>query len=53
MPSRVASDGEWILTSSPSKKICPPSGWCVPAIVLISVDLPAPLSPTSATTSAG
>src|SRR5581483_1749409 len=38
-------------TSSPSKKISPLSAVCVPATHLISVDLPAPLSPTSAITS--
>src|SRR4029078_2204973 len=35
-------------TSSPSNRISPLSGECVPAMHLISVDLPAPLSPTSA-----
>ena len=49
----VASAGEWILTSRPSKTIEPPSGWCVPAMVLISVDFPAPLSPMIAVISLG
>src|SRR3954452_5639867 len=51
MPSPTASLGPWIVTSSPSKLIVPASGGWMPAIVLTSVDLPAPLSPTSATTS--
>src|SRR5436190_24253277 len=38
-------------TSLPSKRISPLSAVCVPAMHLISVDLPAPLSPTSAITS--
>src|SRR5579862_238116 len=51
IPSRAASFGPWIWTCSPSKKISPLSAVCVPATVLIRVDLPAPLSPTSAMTS--
>jgi hypothetical protein len=39
--------------SRPSKTISPLSGVCVPAMHLTSVDLPAPLSPTSAITSPG
>src|SRR3954454_9026445 len=53
IPRRPASFGPWILTSRPSKRISPLSGECVPAMHLISVDLPAPLSPTSAITSLG
>src|SRR3954466_14799101 len=50
MPSLAASLGPAIFTGLPSKKICPSSiGW-MPATDLISVDLPAPLSPTSAIT---
>ena len=50
-PERAASFGPWIVTGWPSKTISPPSiGW-MPATHLISVDLPAPLSPTSAMTS--
>ena len=42
-----------MLTGSPSKRTSPESiGW-MPATHLISVDLPAPLSPTSAMTSPG
>ena len=40
-------------TVSPSKTISPLSGEWVPATHLIRVDLPAPLSPTSAITSPG
>src|SRR5215207_5890115 len=40
-------------TSLPSNEIVPPSAGWIPAIVFTSVDLPAPLSPTSATTSPG
>ena len=43
--------GEVIFTGCPSKRICPSSISWMPAIALTSVDLPAPLSPTSATTS--
>src|SRR6476620_7388720 len=40
-------------TGTPSTRIDPPSAACTPESTLISVDLPAPLSPTSAITSAG
>jgi hypothetical protein len=40
-------------TSLPSQKIWPLSGVKMPEIALIVVDLPAPLSPTSAVTSPG
>src|SRR5689334_2869226 len=51
MPSLLASVGPWIVTGSPSNSTSPPSiGW-MPATHLTSVDLPAPLSPTSAVTS--
>ena len=39
------------VNSLPSNRISPLSAACVPAMHLISVDLPAPLSPTSAITS--
>ena len=53
MPSRAESFGPWIVTGSPSKRTSPWSiGW-IPAMHLISVDLPAPLSPTRAMTSPG
>src|SRR5262245_16250648 len=51
MPSAVASWGRAIVTLSPAKRTSPPSGVWIPAIVFTRVDLPAPLSPTSATTS--
>src|SRR5918998_1449275 len=51
MPSRAASFGPWMFTVSPSKTISPLSNGWMPAMHLISVDLPAPLSPTSAMTS--
>ena len=51
MPSARASDGEWIATGTPSISIEPASSRCAPLRHLISVDLPAPLSPSSASTS--
>src|SRR5215212_2098110 len=53
MPSATASVGLVIVTSRPSNEIVPESSGWMPAIVLTSVDLPAPLSPTRATTSPG
>src|SRR5215213_1446055 len=53
MPSATASVGVVIVTSRPSNEIVPESAGWMPAIVLTSVDLPAPLSPTRATTSPG
>ena len=43
--------GRSSVTGLPWKSIVPEVGWCTPASTLTSVDLPAPLSPTSATTS--
>ena len=51
MPRRAESFGPWMCTGSPSKRISPLSTGWMPAMHLISVDLPAPLSPTSAMTS--
>src|SRR5215470_8892053 len=51
MPSLAASFGPWMCTSCPSNRIRPLSAAWVPATHLIRVDLPAPLSPTSAITS--
>src|SRR4051812_29417063 len=51
MPSRDASFGLWMCTTSPSKRISPESTGWIPAMHLMSVDLPAPLSPTRAMTS--
>src|SRR3954470_14524724 len=53
MPSFTASFGPAMRTSWPSNEIVPTSCWWIPAMVFTSVDLPAPLSPTRATTSAG
>src|ERR1700759_4580364 len=50
MPSASASRGPWRWTGRPSHRIWPPSGPQRPETVLISEDLPAPLSPTSAVT---
>src|ERR1700744_2360678 len=50
MPRSVASFGECRWTLRPCQRISPSSGWWMPAIVLISVLLPAPLSPTTAVT---
>src|SRR4051794_31017009 len=51
MPRRTASDGPAIETGFPSKLTLPASIVWMPEIALTRVDLPAPLSPTSATTS--
>src|SRR5918999_240160 len=48
IPRFRASMGESIVTSSPSRRIWPSSGWWTPLRHLMSVDLPAPLSPSSA-----
>src|ERR1700722_18879333 len=51
MPAACASCGDDHLTFAPSKRSSPSSGVSAPAMILISVDLPAPFSPTSARTS--
>src|SRR5262245_12006695 len=51
MPNWVASCGFLMLTGRPCHVITPSSAGFTPAITLIIVDLPAPLSPTRATTS--
>src|SRR3972149_6763926 len=51
LPSARASLGEARCAGRPSKKSWPLSGGCTPVMILISVDLPAPLSPTRPTTS--
>src|SRR5215471_7457696 len=51
MPSACASCGLRMCTGRPSHSTTPESAGPTPAITLTSVDLPAPLSPTSATTS--
>src|SRR5580658_11053675 len=52
MPSRSAARGPSIVTTTPSTAISPASAGSAPARIFISVDLPAPFSPTSAWTSA-
>src|SRR5215211_1046489 len=51
IPSSTESFGSLMLTGRPSKRTSPLSAGLMPAIALTSVDLPAPLSPTRATTS--
>ena len=46
----AAALGERMCTGPPFHRISPPSGPWIPAMVLMSTDLPAPLSPTSAVT---
>jgi hypothetical protein len=53
MPARRASPGERNRTGFPSRRISPRSGWSAPESDLIKVDLPAPLSPITATISSG
>src|SRR5919107_3270909 len=50
MPRALASFGLCTVTGLPSKRYSPESNSWLPAIPLIRVDLPAPLSPTSAVT---
>src|ERR1700726_3904761 len=51
IPSRSAVFGPSIATTTPSIAISPESAGCAPARIFISVDFPAPFSPTSAWTS--
>src|SRR4249920_3900302 len=51
MPCWRASRGLWIETGWPLMRISPESGGWAPDSVCISVDFPAPLPPTTATTS--
>src|SRR5882724_11870979 len=51
MPAARASTGLWKWTGRPSSSIRPPDGGKLPAMILTSVDLPAPLSPMSPTIS--
>src|SRR3954468_13988441 len=50
IPACWAARGEANATGSPRSPTWPSSSWCPPVISLISVDLPAPFSPTSACT---
>src|SRR3954451_8750788 len=53
MPLSRASCGLVNAVRLPSSRISPSSYWNTPEIALITVDLPAPLSPATATTSPG
>ncbi|MEY4010520.1 MAG: hypothetical protein RLZZ93_1212 [Actinomycetota bacterium] len=53
MPWLRASRGLAMVTGEPFTRIWPESAGCAPAMVCISVDLPAPLPPTTAMTSPG
>ncbi|CAB4591482.1 unannotated protein [freshwater metagenome] len=48
MPLAMASVGERKVRVEPFTTMVPSSGWCIPYKVFISVDLPAPFSPTMA-----
>ena len=48
MPAATASSGPLKVTGSPSMRICPSSGASMPYRTFISVDLPAPFSPSRA-----
>ena len=51
IPSERASAGVMCGTARPATASVPASGCSAPVMILISVDLPAPFSPTSACTS--
>src|SRR5690606_779438 len=53
MPCRAASDGPVMVTGLPPTLMVPASAWYTPVRMRISVDLPAPFSPTSAWISPG
>src|SRR6185503_12347761 len=53
MPTLRASAGEAKRTATPSTRTSPPSGSTAPARIFMSVDLPAPFSPTTAWTMPG
>ena len=53
IPLMARRSGRILVTSWPSYQIEPSVGWCRPAIVRRSVDLPAPLAPMIAYTSPG
>src|SRR5918999_1667152 len=53
MPRVWACPGPLSATAWPSTRIVPSSGWMAPARIFISVLLPAPFSPTRASTSPG
>ena len=45
MPCVARRSGRSLVTSAPSNRTEPAVGWCSPAIVRSSVDLPAPFAP--------
>src|SRR5258706_262324 len=51
IPSLCAAAGVRWRTGSPAISIVPASGWWAPVMSLMSVDLPAPFSPSNAWTS--
>jgi hypothetical protein len=53
IPAPSASRGELNEACSPLTKNSPSVGWCTPLRILISVDLPAPLSPSTQVTVPG
>jgi hypothetical protein len=52
-PACTTRSAPWPVSAAPSKAIRPAAGGAGPAIVFISVVFPAPLTPTSATSSPG
>ena len=50
-PAFMASAGPWLSNRSPWTETCPASGMTRPAATPTRVDLPAPFSPTTASTS--
>ena len=48
MPAALAEAGSGKRTGLPSTDMVPSSGWTTPDMILISVDLPAPFSPSTA-----
>jgi hypothetical protein len=53
IPCRCASAELRSVTCSPLTRIVPSSAGWIPVMILMSVDFPAPFSPTSAWTSPG
>ena len=53
IPRSLASRGELNVVGSPSTSSSPSLCWCTPLRILMNVDLPAPLSPSTQVTSPG
>src|ERR1700722_20322902 len=51
IPASSASRGLWGAKTSLPSLMAPPSDWCTPAKIFMRVDLPAPFSPTTPSTS--